>query len=84
MINKNNETTPIEDNDFALNDPVLQAIFALDKVTSSDEGEDYKTLYYGLFRGISLIIENTNTYEQTVEALKVLQYKAEDYYISQG
>jgi len=52
--------------------------------TLSDEGADYKTLYCDLFRGISLIIESTNTYEQTIDALKVLQCKAEEFYISQG
>ena len=42
---------------------------------------DFKTLYFGLFNGISLIIENTFTYEQSIEALKQLQSKAEDYYV---
>ncbi|MCL2401746.1 MAG: hypothetical protein FWC90_03775 [Oscillospiraceae bacterium] len=43
---------------------------------------DFKTLYLGLFNGISLIIENTFTYEQSIEALKQLQSKVEDYYVS--
>jgi len=46
-----------------------------------NEDADFKVLYFGLFNGISLIIENTSTYEQSIEALKQLQRKAEDYYI---
>jgi len=46
-----------------------------------EEKVNFKTLYFGLFNGISLIIENTSTYEQSIEALKQLQRKAEDYYI---
>jgi len=42
------------------------------------EEVDFKTLYLGLFNGISLIIE----YEQSIKALKQLQSKAEDYYIA--
>ena len=42
---------------------------------------DFRALYFGLFNGISLIIENTSTYEESIEALKQLQSKAEDYYI---
>ena len=85
MIDKNDEKIPLENEDIdsALNDPIFQALLALDKAALGDEGADYKTLYYGLFRGISLIIENTATYEQTIDALKVLQCKAEDFYISQ-
>jgi len=45
------------------------------------EKVDFQTLYLGLFNGISLIIENTFTYEQSIDALKQLQGKAEDYYI---
>jgi len=63
---------------------ISQALFTLDRETAGDEGTDYKPLYYGLFNGISLILENTATYEQTVTALKYLQCKAEDAYIEQG
>ncbi|MCL2409328.1 MAG: hypothetical protein FWC96_06905 [Oscillospiraceae bacterium] len=47
----------------------------------NSEEVDFKKLYLGLFNGISLVIENTFTYEQSIEALKQLQRKAEDYYI---
>jgi len=82
MIDNNDE---IKDEGFdnTLDNPILQAFFALDEATPGDEGVDYRRLYYDLFRGISLIIEHTTTYEQTIEALKVLQCKAEDFYISQ-
>jgi len=86
MIEKDYEKIPLEDEDTE-NDPInpiFQALLALDKATPSDEGTDYKPLYYDLYRGITLIIEHTDTYEQTIEALKVLQCKAEDFYISQG
>ena len=66
---------------FLLNGLVSNALFALDAQTPGDRGTDYKPLYYGLFNGISLIMENTHTYEDTIEALKQLQCKAEDYYI---
>ncbi|MCL2408281.1 MAG: hypothetical protein FWC96_01510 [Oscillospiraceae bacterium] len=48
---------------------------------SNSEEVNFKTLYFGLFNGISLIIENTFTYEQSIDALKQLQRKAKDYYI---
>ncbi|MCL2342868.1 MAG: hypothetical protein FWC62_03090 [Firmicutes bacterium] len=60
---------------------ISKAFFAIDRETPSDEGTDYKSLYYGLFNGISLVLEHTSTYEQTVAALKYLQCKAEDAYI---
>jgi len=50
-------------------------------MTDKNAEADFKALYFGLFNGISLIIENTSTYEQAIEALKHLQNKAEDYYI---
>jgi hypothetical protein len=65
----------------ALNRLITQALFTLDGKTGGDEGVNYKPLYYGLFNGISAIIENALTYEQTIEALKQLQLKAEDFYI---
>jgi len=76
---------PLEDAaDNALTERISQALFAIDRETPSDDEADYKPLYYGIFNGISLVIENTHTYEQTIEALKELQRKAEDYYLSQG
>jgi len=78
-------TVFIEENvsDNALNELISRAFNTLDRETPSDEGADYKPFYYGFFNGISLIIENTTTYEQTIEALKHLQCKAEDYFIEQ-
>jgi len=81
MINKNEGQIPFDDDGI---DNILQAILSLGKTLPGDGGTDYKALYYGIFSGISLIIENTTTYEQTIDALKVLQCKAEDFYISQG
>ena len=63
---------------------VSQSLFAIEQQTPSDEGIDYKTLYYGLFRGITSIARNTTTYEQTIAALNQLQSVAEDAYIEQG
>jgi hypothetical protein len=68
----------------AITEVILKAFNALDKETPSDTEIDYKPLYYGLFNGISAILENTTTYEQTVAALKYLQCKAEEAYIEQG
>lgn len=62
---------------------ITHLLFALDEQTQSDEGTDYKPLYYGLFNGISLIIENTTTFEHTIAALKHLQELAEEAYITQ-
>jgi len=62
---------------------ISQTLLSLDIETSSDDEINYKRLYYGLFNGISLILENTGTYSQAVEALKDLQCKAEEAYISQ-
>ena len=66
-----------------LYDIFMQFIHAV-RDGSSDEDTDYKSQYYGLFNGISLIIENTNTYTQTIAALKHLQRMAEEAYINQG
>lgn len=63
---------------------VSRALFALDQQTQSDEGTDYKPLYYGLFNGITSIVRNADTYEQTIAALKHLQCFAEDAYIEQA
>ena len=57
------------------------ALFLLDKQTPRDEGIDYKTLYYGMFNGVTSILRNAVTYEQTIAALKQLQCEAEDFYI---
>ena len=63
---------------------ISNALFVLDKKTSSDEGIDYKPLYYGVFNGITDIIRGAATYEQAIVALKQLQIAAEDAYINQG
>ena len=74
---------PIEQNDidgiFVNN--ALHILSALDMETQSDCKIDYKTLYFKLFNGISLIIENTHAHEDTIEALKQLQCMSEDLYI---
>ena len=62
---------------------ISQALFMLDKNTPSDKGTNYKPLYYGLFNGITAILEHAATYEQTVAALKQLQCEAENAYIEQ-
>jgi hypothetical protein len=63
---------------------VSRALFVLDKQTPGDEDTDYKPLYYGLFNGITTILENAQTYEQAVAALKQLQCEAEDAYIGES
>ncbi|MCL2842488.1 MAG: hypothetical protein FWE28_03340 [Oscillospiraceae bacterium] len=63
---------------------IAQSIFALDANTATDETEDYKLSYYRLFNGISAIIENAHTYDQTIAALKHLQYLAEEFHIDRG
>jgi hypothetical protein len=79
-------TTPTErDIEKGIKDSLaLQALLALDKQTQNDEGIDYKPLYRGMYKGVTGIIQNTNTYEQTIAALKILQCLAEDAYINQG
>lgn len=57
--------------------------FELNEETVISEA-DYKSVYYKLFNGISGIIENTHTHDQTIQALKYLQCLAEDFYISRG
>jgi len=81
MIDKDDEQIPFDEEYFH---NVLDAINSLDDAAPSDEEADYRTIYFKLYNGISLILENTHTYEQTTGALKVLQCKAEDFYISQG
>ena len=51
---------------------------------SGDTEIDYTSLYHGLFNGISLILDNTTTYEQTTAALKQLLLMAEEAYLRQG
>ena len=63
-------------------DHIAESIFALDAKTASDAGENYKQSYYGLFNGISAIIENTHTHEQVIKALKHLQCLAEEFHIT--
>jgi hypothetical protein len=74
-------TSPIDSAN--LNDSIFKTLFILNNATASDAGINYNPLYYGLFNGISLTIENTHTYEQTIAALKQLQCMAEDAYINQ-
>jgi len=62
---------------------VSDILFVIDAETSGDDGIDYRHLYLGLFNGISLVIENAKSYQEVIDALKELQCKAEDYYISQ-
>jgi hypothetical protein len=63
---------------------ITDAFLALDKGTPNDEGTNYKSLYYGLFNGITAIIGHTATFEQATDALRQLQRMAEDAYIRQG
>lgn len=62
---------------------ISKAILSIDFETPSDEGENYKPLYYGIYNGISLILEHKKiyTYDQVIAALKHLQCLAEDAYI---
>ncbi len=60
---------------------IVQTLSAIDQGTVSDDETNYKPLYYGLFNGISLILENVHTYIEVVTALKFLQCKAENLYI---
>ena len=79
------ENVPMEDaiRQNILTGLITGALFAIDRETPSDANTNYKPLYYGLFNGISLIIENTDSQEQTIAALKQLQCQAEDAYIGQ-
>jgi hypothetical protein len=63
---------------------IAHALFALDQETQSDEGTNYKKLYYGMFNGVTEILRNTTTYKQTVAALRHLQCLAEDAFIAQA
>ena len=63
---------------------IVKSLFALDANTETDQGENYKRSYYGLFNGISAVIENTQTYEETMKALKYLQCMAEEFHIAGG
>jgi hypothetical protein len=65
----------------AVSDTAHWLFFVLDQETPRDDDTDYKPLYYGLYNGISLIIDNTHAYNQTIAALKELQWRAEDAYI---
>ena len=62
---------------------ISRTLFELDAQTASDEGINYKPLYYGMFNGITDIVRNTTTYEQTIAALNHLQGMAEEAYIAQ-
>lgn len=67
-----------------LNGSVLEALFRLDQNTPRDERINFKPLYFGLFNGITQIIDNVTTIDQAIAALKYLQCAAEDAYINQG
>jgi hypothetical protein len=82
MKEKKNEIVITAENEkVALTGHILQALFRLDGETQSDDGMNYKPLYFGLYNGISEIINNAFSYEQVIESLKHLQCKAEDFYI---
>ena len=63
---------------------IVQSLFALNEETATDQGEDYKESYYKLFNGISAVIENTHTHEQSINALKHLQCLVEEFHIARG
>jgi len=63
---------------------IMQSLFALDAKTETDKGESYKRSYYGLFNGITAILENSQTYEEAMKALKHLQCLAEEFHITSG
>ena len=63
---------------------VTQALFVMDAQTSGDKNTNYKPLYFGLFNGITSVIQETNTYGQAISALKQLQCAAEDACIRQS
>ena len=75
--------TPIPNERTALRELISQALSTLAQETQSDDDTNYKPLYYGLFNGISLIIENVETLDQTIASLKYLQQMAENAYIIQ-
>jgi len=85
MIDNNDERIPFDEEGLH---NMLDALNSFgDAASSNDEDDDdelYRVLYLKMFNGISLIRDNTDTYEQTVDALKILQCKAEEYYISRG
>ena len=60
---------------------ISRAFSALGEGALSDDNTNYKPLYYGLLNGINYIIENDDTWDQTIAALKYLQQKAENAYI---
>ena len=63
---------------------ISNAILAMENQTPSDEGINYKPLYYGLFNGITDIIREADTYEEAVNALKQLQCAAEEFFAALG
>lgn len=62
---------------------ITKALFMLKENTPADDDINYKSLYYGMFNGITTILEDTHTYEEAITALKQLQAKAEDAYVKQ-
>lgn len=66
----------------------LKIFMELDKVTEDDRRINYKTLYCGLFNGITSILEGvadseTTTVEDISKRLKVLQALSEEHFINQ-
>lgn len=68
----------------SMTEQISRALFVLDLTAQSDEGTNYKPLYYGMFNGVTSILRNAKTYEETMGALKQLQCLAEDFYIEQA
>jgi len=79
MIDKDDENISFDEEEFH---NALDELSSLEDATLTDEEAVYRTLCFKLFSGIHLIRKNTHTYEQAIDALKVLQCKAEDFYIS--
>ena len=71
---------------------ISQTLLTIDNATLSDEGSDYKSLYYFLFNGITDILALNAKHidpaclpicAETVDSLKRLQYNAEELFLNQ-
>lgn len=61
---------------------VAHSLFILDKHTPSDDGTDYKSLYYGMVNGVTDILRSQyNNVEDMSAALKQLHCDMEDRFI---